>query len=47
MWYFGETEAQAERALQKVQQEQLSQSMDALLTAQSGATGASAPDDGE
>ena len=47
MWYFGETEAQAERALQKVQQEQLSQSMDALLTAQSGATGASAPDDGD
>ena len=34
MWYFGETEAQARTAIEKLQKEQLSQSIDAMLATQ-------------
>ena len=34
MWYFGETEAQARAAIEKLQQEQLSQSLEAMMATQ-------------
>lgn len=43
MWYFGETEAQARAAIEKLQQEQLSQSIDAMLAAQSVNGGGASP----